>query len=202
MHAFLITGNSTEYLAQSTEKLAKRLKAKILEYPLAKIEDARNLNSLLRLSIDEPTIIVSYNIHEATEEALNAFLKNLEEPQENVYFALTAPTARKVLPTIVSRCQLIRVKGKRVKGESNEIEKLLGTTVGKKLAFIDKIKDRRVATKFTEELIETLHNWVHSGHDNYASLAKNLEASTATLNNLKANGNVSLQLTNLVVHLV
>ena len=202
MHAFLLIGTDNRGLIEKMDELTKKFHAKILEYPLTKIEDVRNLNSLLRLSIDEPTIIVSYNIHEATEEALNAFLKNLEEPQENVYFALTAPTARKVLPTIVSRCELIRVRGERVKSESNEIEKFLKMTDGKKLAFIDKIKDRRVATKFTEELIETLHNLVHSGHDNYASLAKNLEASTATLNNLKANGNVSLQLTNLVIRLI
>ena len=92
----------------ATDNLAKKLHAKILEFPLSKIDDVRSLNNLIRLSFDEPTLVVSENIHEATEEALNAFLKNLEEPQENIYFVLTAPSTRKVLPTIVSRCEIVK----------------------------------------------------------------------------------------------
>ena len=106
MHAFLIIGTSEP--EETISGLADKLHTKTMEFPLLKIEDARNLNSLLRLSFDEPTLIVVPNIHEATEEAVNAFLKNLEEPQENVFFALTAPSLKKVLPTIVSRCQIIK----------------------------------------------------------------------------------------------
>ena len=101
MHAFLIIGDSTEDIEQ-------RLKAKIIEFPIAKIDDTRELNKLLRLSFNEKTLIICRNIQNATEEALNAFLKNLEEPQERIYFALTAPSEKSVLSTIVSRCQVIR----------------------------------------------------------------------------------------------
>ncbi|MCX6705431.1 MAG: hypothetical protein NT162_03820 [Candidatus Woesebacteria bacterium] len=202
MHAFLLIGNSTEYLVQRAEELAKKLNAKILEFPLTKIEDVRNLNNLIRLSFDEPTLIVSENIHEATEEALNAFLKNLEEPQENIYFALTAPSARKVLPTIVSRCEIIKVNSEELIVNSDEAVKFLKADIGERLAQIDKIKDRSFAIKFVEDLIDFTHSLVHTGTENYSDLAKNLEAETQTLINLRANGNVGLQLTNMVVSLI
>lgn len=206
MHAFLIVGNDSKELKTNIQELAKKLKAKILEYPLAKIEDSRNLNSLLRLHINEPTLVVSYNIHEATEEALNAFLKNLEEPQENVYFALTAPTSAKVLSTIVSRCQIIKstnqtasLRGQIQKSTNEETENFLGMTIGKKLTYIDKIKDRQKAIELVENTVNLLHGKLHSDQVKYSYIAKNIEAATQTLTRLKGNGNVNLQLTNLII---
>src|SRR5690625_7732943 len=44
------------------------------------------------------------------KEAVNAFLKLLEEPSENVMFILTSSRPEQLLPTIVSRCQEIRLQ--------------------------------------------------------------------------------------------
>jgi len=52
-----------------------------------------------------------YIIHEADRfnaESANAFLKTLEEPPAGVVFVLTAAQMDTVLPTIVSRCQVVR----------------------------------------------------------------------------------------------
>src|SRR4030065_2729676 len=97
MHAYLLVGQDNSNLKNKISNLAKKLHAKIMEFPLSKIDDTRSLNNLIRLSFSEPTLIVCSNIHEAGDEALNALLKNLEEPQENIYFDLTAPSARSVL---------------------------------------------------------------------------------------------------------
>jgi DNA polymerase-3 subunit gamma/tau len=43
--------------------------------------------------------------HMLTDAAANAFLKTLEEPPGHVIFVLCTTEARKILPTIVSRCQ-------------------------------------------------------------------------------------------------
>lgn len=43
-----------------------------------------------------------------TESSANAFLKTLEEPPEDVVVVLLAHDAAAVLPTIVSRCQVVR----------------------------------------------------------------------------------------------
>lgn len=192
MHAFLLVGTNSEELKTKSEELAKKLKAKIMEFPLAKIEDVRDLNNLLRLSFNEPTLIVSENIEEATEEALNAFLKNLEEPQENIYFALTAGNVRKVLPTIVSRCQIIKIQNSKheIRNEE-EIKEFLEMKSSQKLAFFDKIGDRTKAIDFIESLIFFLH----ARHE-----FTNMEILLKTRTCLKANGNVNLHLTNLVAH--
>jgi DNA polymerase III delta prime subunit len=145
MHAFLIVGNNKDAIKIKTDELAKKYSAKMLEYPLIKIENVRNLNNFLRLTVTEPTLIVSNNIEEAGTEALNAFLKNLEEPQENLYFVLTTHSIQKVLPTIVSRCEIIKVKSEDLKTKNETAEKFINMTVGAKLKEIDKIKDRLIA---------------------------------------------------------
>ena len=206
MHAFLLIGTDSEKLKARSGELAKKLHAKIMEFPLVKIDDVRSLNNLIRLSFKEATLIVCQNIHEAGEEALNAFLKNLEEPQENIYFALTAPSTRKVLPTIVSRCEVIRVQSTKYIVQSNEAEEFTKLTTGQKLAYIDKIKDRDKAIELAEGLVNFYHDAIHSSLCQEVgpldSLARNAETATVTLNNLKANGNVALHLSNMVISLV
>lgn len=201
MHAYLIVGDSEKRKAKS-EELAKKLKANILEFPLAKIEDTRQLKSFSSLKITSPTAIFIDSIEKATEEASNAFLKNLEEPQENLYYLLTTSSLAAVLPTIVSRCEIIKVQSTRSKVLSTEPQKFMKKTIGEKLTFIDKIKDREEAKEFVENLVNTLHFNLTNTPENYPQLAKNLEITTLTLNNLKANGNVALQLSNMVINLV
>lgn len=201
MHAFLLIGTNNEELKTNINDLAGKLKAKVMEFPLNKIDDVRSLNNLIRLEFNGPTLIVCQNIHEAGEEALNAFLKNLEEPQENIFFALTTPSIRKVLPTIVSRCEVIRVKNQKSEVLDEEIEKFFDLTVGKRLAYIDKIKDRSKAIEFVENMVFFLHSQLQGGVVKYESQGGLLEASTKTLSRLKANGNVNLQLSNLVIQI-
>ncbi|MGA2910613.1 MAG: hypothetical protein ABSE04_02305 [Candidatus Microgenomates bacterium] len=199
MHAYLLIGSGTEELQEKIEELSKKLHAKVLEFPLIKIEDVRNLNNLIRLSFEVPTLIVCKNIQETGEEALNAFLKNLEEPQENIYFALTAPSVRKVLPTITSRCQVIRVINKmQVTTNTEEVEKFLKLPTGGKLAYVDKIKDREKAIEFAESLVNFLHSGLHENKVKYSYQASNINIAVQILTRLKANGNVNLQLTYLV----
>ena len=208
MHAFLFIGQ--EINNSAINNLAQKLHAKILEYPLVKIGDVRDLNNLIRLSFDKPTLIVCQNIHEAGEAALNAFLKNLEEPQENIFFVLTAPSARKVLPTIVSRCEVIRIRNLEsgILGErkNEEAEEFMKMTTGEKLSYIDKIKDRTKAVELAESLVNFYHNAIHSDLCQEVGpldrVARNAEAAGTTLNRLKANGNINLQLTNLIISLV
>jgi len=50
------------------------------------------------------------NFQEASEEAANALLKTLEEPNPSVLLCLTAPDADSLPSTIVSRCELLRLR--------------------------------------------------------------------------------------------
>ncbi|MCD8203574.1 MAG: hypothetical protein LUB56_00380 [Coprobacillus sp.] len=68
-------------------------------------------NRFERVPLEEKGIMI-YIIHlveNMTSEATNSILKFLEEPQENVYAFLTTNNVNNVLPTIVSRCQNLRL---------------------------------------------------------------------------------------------
>ena len=54
-------------------------------------------------------VYVVHLVENMTTEAVNALLKFLEEPPEHAYAILTTENESKVLPTIISRCQSIRM---------------------------------------------------------------------------------------------
>lgn len=203
MHAYILVGQGITNFQLPISNLATKLGAKIFEFPIAKIEDVRNLNSLIRLSFEKPTLVVSRNIHEAGEEALNAFLKNLEEPQENIYFALTTHSVKKVLSTVVSRCQIIKIRNNKLEitnEKEEEIGEFLKMGVGEKLAYVDKIKDREVAIEFTENMVFFMHRCLHEKGLKYSVDPKNVKLALKTLTRLNANGNVNLQLSNFSIN--
>ncbi|MCJ7805862.1 hypothetical protein MUP46_04455 [Patescibacteria group bacterium] len=199
MHAYLIIGNSAEYIENSIEALAKKLKVKTLNFPLAKIDDVRALNSFVSLTISEPTAIVVRRIDNATTEGLNAFLKNLEEPQENLYFILTAASVRGVLPTILSRCQIIKTGYRQVQGDKNA-QDFIKMDIGERLAFTETIRKRDEALVFTENFILACHEKLATS-TNLPLISRFLKAANTTRRALKQNGNVTMQLTHLVVQL-
>jgi len=69
--------------------LARKIGKNIINFPLAKIEDVRNLKKFIKLSQKLKTTVTIYNIDHATNETLNAFLKILEEPQRNINYIIT-----------------------------------------------------------------------------------------------------------------
>lgn len=55
-------------------------------------------------------IYVIHLVENMTPEAINSILKFLEEPGKNIYAFLTTNNENNVLPTIISRCQVLRLK--------------------------------------------------------------------------------------------
>lgn len=180
MHAFLITGQSTEYLVQSANEFAKKQNAKVIPFVLQKVEDSKELKKIVKFSFSEKTAILIENIDTTTIETANSFLKNLEEPTKNIIYILTTKNLSGVLPTIISRCQVVQVNS----------EKLKGKNLKQNYKDALNIKDRDEAIKFIEDLLF---------YDHENKIFKNMEIYLKTIRNLKANGNVSLQLTNFVV---
>jgi DNA polymerase-3 subunit delta' len=62
-----------------------------------------------------------------THQAQNAFLKLLEEPNDNIYFILISNSISKLLPTILSRVKKIDIKP-ITDEQSEELIKQLGVT--------------------------------------------------------------------------
>jgi DNA polymerase III delta prime subunit len=204
MHAYLIVGKNQERVDNLTNNLIKRLKVKPLEYPLIKIKDVRELESFTRLSIDKPTGILIKDINTASTEALNAFLKNLEEPQKNIVYILTANSTQDMPSTVLSRCQILKAQGKKDldKKSEKELSRFIESDEIQKLRTISKIWGRDDAIKFVENFILLSHSLMIKVKNGHLSLARNMSHAKQTLKNLRANGNVQLQLTNFVLGLV
>ena len=52
-------------------------------------------------------VCVFWGVEKMNKEASNAFLKLLEEPPEKTFFILVAESSDQLLPTLISRCQIV-----------------------------------------------------------------------------------------------
>ena len=80
--------------------------------PTIQVDDVRGLQRRLALSPYEGPwrIALLENFHNASISAANAMLKTLEEPPDRVVLLLTAVAQEQLLPTVVSRCEVIRLR--------------------------------------------------------------------------------------------
>ena len=82
---------------------------------ILKIDTIRDLQHTLTLTPYEANyrIAILLRFEEANPAAQNALLKTLEEPPERVKLFLTASSESAVLPTVLSRCEPVRVRPMR-----------------------------------------------------------------------------------------
>jgi len=73
-----------------------------------KVEDIRSLNEQVRIppQIGRYSIYIIDEVHMLSSSAFNAFLKTLEEPPSHAIFILATTEKHKIIPTILSRCQI------------------------------------------------------------------------------------------------
>ena len=72
------------------------------------VDDIRTLIEKVRIphTIGKYKVFIIDEVHMLTTAAFNAFLKTLEEPPHHALFILATTEKHKVLPTILSRCQI------------------------------------------------------------------------------------------------
>jgi len=72
------------------------------------VEDIRNLTEQVRYAPQTGAykIYIIDEVHMLSTSAFNAFLKTLEEPPKHAIFILATTEKHKVIPTILSRCQI------------------------------------------------------------------------------------------------
>ncbi|HEV2339294.1 MAG TPA: hypothetical protein VGT05_00835 [Patescibacteria group bacterium] len=112
------------------------------------IEIIRNLQQVIFLSPlkgKEKSIIITH-AERLTHEAQNALLKILEEPPAHVFLFLLTTRLDGLLPTVISRCQLVRFSEEPVlllQEEKEHLQKDILTclhgTIGEKLMLAEKI---------------------------------------------------------------
>ncbi|MDP2861100.1 MAG: hypothetical protein Q8N98_05345 [bacterium] len=129
------------------------------------IEEVRKLRRWLTLkpfSSSEKTVVFN-RAERLTVEAQNAFLKTLEEPPDNTIIILSCQAEETLLPTVVSRCEIIRINGKLYSGDSDKkIEEdfkiLRGNDIGEKFRLAAEIAVNREETKrWLEKMILFSH---------------------------------------------
>ncbi len=72
------------------------------------VEDIRSLIEQVRIppQIGTHSVYIIDEVHMLSTQAFNAFLKTLEEPPEYAIFVLATTEKHKIIPTILSRCQI------------------------------------------------------------------------------------------------
>ncbi|MCS6980142.1 MAG: DNA polymerase III subunit gamma/tau [Flavobacteriales bacterium] len=72
------------------------------------VNDIRQLIEQVRIlpQIGKYSIYIIDEVHMLTQQAFNAFLKTLEEPPAHAIFILATTEKHKIIPTVLSRCQI------------------------------------------------------------------------------------------------
>lgn len=179
-HAFLLVGNNTEkplnFLAMSLicDETLACLKCndcrKVLENKYADIirlngndasikkSDIEKIQETFKKSSLEgkAKIYIIENIEYATKEAMNTLLKMLEEPTDGIYALFTAKNINRVLPTILSRCQVIDIKPD---SKESIVEQLVNDNIPKNAANIISFlaADIKEAKKLYDERFEYMY---------------------------------------------
>ncbi|MCB9262003.1 MAG: DNA polymerase III subunit gamma/tau [Flavobacteriales bacterium] len=90
------------------------------------VEDIRMLNEQVRIppQIGKYKVYIIDEVHMLSAAAFNAFLKTLEEPPHYAIFILATTERHKILPTILSRCQVFTFSRITVGDIVNHLKKI------------------------------------------------------------------------------
>lgn len=111
--------------------------------------------------------------HKLTLDAQNSLLKILEEPPESSIILLGAESDKNFLPTILSRCRVVssefRVQSSELEKLYPDIEKLIGSNMDERFAFVEKIEDKET---FIRALVSYFSNAISSNQSVISTLSE------------------------------
>ena len=92
------------------------------------VDDIRNLIDQVRIppQVGQYKVYIIDEVHMLSSAAFNAFLKTLEEPPKHAIFILATTEKHKIIPTILSRCQIFdfrRITVQDIKGHLARVAK-------------------------------------------------------------------------------
>ena len=88
------------------------------------VDDIRNLIDQVRIppQVGKYKVYIIDEVHMLSQSAFNAFLKTLEEPPRHAIFILATTEKHKIIPTILSRCQIFDFKRITVADAANYLK--------------------------------------------------------------------------------
>ncbi len=132
-----------------------------------KVEQVREVTKFLSLKpyASPFKVVLFLRFEEANANAQNALLKTLEEAPAHALLLLTADNAEQLLPTIVSRCEVLRLRPMRAaavteflvsKGVEAEQARLLGHLAGGRPGYALRLAADDKALAFRSEKLDDL----------------------------------------------
>ena len=90
------------------------------------VDDIRSLVDQVRIppQVGDRKIYIIDEVHMLSQAAFNAFLKTLEEPPAHAIFILATTEKHKIIPTILSRCQIFDFKRIQVEDVANHLAEI------------------------------------------------------------------------------
>jgi DNA polymerase-3 subunit gamma/tau len=90
------------------------------------VDDIRNLVDQVRFvpQIGKYKVFIIDEVHMLSNAAFNAFLKTLEEPPPHAIFILATTEKHKIIPTILSRCQIFDFNRIKVEDMANHLAEI------------------------------------------------------------------------------
>ena len=90
------------------------------------VDDIRNLVDQVRFApqVGKYKIYIIDEVHMLSTSAFNAFLKTLEEPPAHAIFILATTEKHKIIPTILSRCQIYDFKRITIEDIQEHLKKI------------------------------------------------------------------------------
>lgn len=130
--------------------------------PIEKIKELKKKSFLKPFNSPSKTIVI-HEFEKTTLEAQNALLKLLEEPPNYTYIIITAPSTSSLLPTIISRCNVLTIeKQEKLDQEKlleilKETESLFNGKIGEKFEKAEELaKDKEKTIEYLEKIIFAL----------------------------------------------
>lgn len=150
-------------------KIVEKLKDK-KSIGIGQIKEAIKFLNEKPISLQKKVLILT-NFQIVTTEAQNALLKTLEEPPSTALIYLLAESENGILPTIKSRCRLIKLKN----ADASALTPVTKVTANLGYAFATIIKAHQgelldiaeeLAKEEKEDIILVLKDWVKEGRAN------------------------------------
>lgn len=115
-------------------------------------------------------VVVMEDAGKLTMEAQNALLKTLEEPPEEAILILGADSETNFLPTILSRCEIVTIRGTDLVARglttdevyTKDIANLLTQDIAERFEYIEKLKDQKKREAFLKALTVYFHQDLRS----------------------------------------
>ena len=175
MQTFLIASVNLSFIEKELKNITKDLQVsavnwiKINPQITIGISDVRKISHTITLKPygGGDRVIIIRSIEKTTTEAGNALLKILEEPPPNNLIILVTDNMNKLLPTIISRCQIIsdnKIEDKSFDERETKklLRQILTSSAGERILLSQKrANSREEAIGLLNNLLLTLEKLLH-----------------------------------------